>query len=141
MCVSKPKVPAPTPVVERQEYKNAPSRASLASDSSADRRRLIPGIATSAQGVTTQASTTKRVKAGGDQQINPVLGGSGSSGPSVVETGGGAPSPVRGGQNKAAAASSNQATSFTPGIMPMWMWAGMNASRKRATQAGLGAAN
>ena len=71
MCMSKPKVPAPTPVIERQPYKNAPSRASLSSGM--DRPRQIPGVVTSARGVLEPASTTKRVMMGGDQQINPLL--------------------------------------------------------------------
>lgn len=85
MCVSKPKIPTPTPVVERQAYKNAPSRASLSSGDSEARRRLIAGVATSAQGVQNPASTTKRVRAGGDQPLGSVLGGAPSSGTIVPE--------------------------------------------------------
>ena len=79
MCVSKPKVPTPTPVIERQAYKSAPSRASLGTDNNESRRRMIAGVATSAQGVTEAASTTKRVRTGGDQQLNPSLGGTGAT--------------------------------------------------------------
>lgn len=41
------------------------------------------GVATSAQGVNTQASTTKRVRTGGDQPIGSVLGGAPAS-PTIV---------------------------------------------------------
>ena len=78
MCASKPKVPAPTPVIERQPYKNAPSRESLSSG--LDRPRQIAGVVTSARGVLEPASTTKRVMMGGDQQINPTLSAPASSG-------------------------------------------------------------
>ena len=89
MCVSKPKIPAPTPVVERQPYKNAPSRESLGGAGfDENRRRMIAGIATSAQGVASPASTTKRVMAGGDQQLMPLLAAQASL-PST-----GAPSPT-----------------------------------------------
>lgn len=97
MCVSKPKIPTPTPVVERQAYKNAPSRGSLSTGDSEARRRLIAGVATSAQGVTSPASTTKRVRAGGDQNVTPVLGGAPSTG-GVIEAGGGSTGPTMGAQ-------------------------------------------
>lgn len=75
MCTSKPKVPKATPVVQRQPYKNAPSRESLASGTDPNTlRRLIAGVATSAQGDTSQASTTKRSQFGGDQVLAPLLG-------------------------------------------------------------------
>ena len=96
MCVSKPKIPTPTPVVERQAYKNAPSRGSLSTGDSEARRRLIAGVATSAQGVAGPASTTKRVMAGGDTPMGAVLGGAPSIGAIAVD----APSltPERGAQ-------------------------------------------
>lgn len=40
---------------------------------------MIAGVATSAQGVTEAASTTRRVKVGGDTPMMPSLGGSPSS--------------------------------------------------------------
>lgn len=73
MCVSKPKIPAPVAVIERQPYKSPVSRSSLSSGDSEQRRRMIAGVATSATGVAEAASTTKRVRAGGDQPIMPVL--------------------------------------------------------------------
>lgn len=84
MCMSRPKVPAPTPIVERQAYKTAPSRSSLYGGNSEARRRTIAGVVTSAQGLLEPASTTKRVMAGGDQIINPVIGGSGPSPTAVL---------------------------------------------------------
>lgn len=91
MCMSRPKVPAPTPVIERQPYKTAPSRASLSGDNNESRRRMIAGVATGAMGLLEPASTTKKVRAGGDQQINPVIGGSGPS-PAVAPVSSAAPS-------------------------------------------------
>lgn len=88
-------MPAPTPVIERQPYKNAPSRASLGSMSGgSDFTRFIPGIVTSPRGILEPASTTKRVMAGGDQLVNPLLGGAGPS-PTVLTPGGSAsPAPA-----------------------------------------------
>lgn len=75
MCTSKPKIPAPTPVIERQAYKSAPSRESLSSGNDPNaRRRALAGVETSARGVLEPASTTRRVRAGGDQDILPVFG-------------------------------------------------------------------
>lgn len=97
--MSKPKVPTPTAVIERQPYKNAPSRASLSSGGDGEmRRRMIAGIATSAQGVPGPASTTKRVMAGGDQVLAPVLSGAGSN-PTAVSDPVGA-GPTQGGQTR-----------------------------------------
>jgi len=101
MCLSTPKVPKPTPVIERQPYKDPVSRASLSSGDPDARRRMIAGVATSAQGDTSTASTTRRVALGGDQVLAPVLGSGPSTGgapaapvtpgPTVVpQTGGGA---------------------------------------------------
>lgn len=76
MCVSKPKISAPTAVVERQPYKNATPREALAGTGDAEaRRRMIAGVATSARGIAEPASTTKRVRAGGDAPIMPLIGG------------------------------------------------------------------
>lgn len=89
MCLSKPKIPTPTAVVERQAYKNAPSRASLSTGDSETRRRVIAGVATSANGVANPASTTKRVRTGGDQPLGSVLSGAPSSGtiiPDVISS-------------------------------------------------------
>jgi len=95
MCVARrPRVPAPTPVIERQAYKNAPSRDSLASDDPDARRRKLAGVETSAQGVTEAASTTRRTKAGGDQTLMPTLGGAGSA-PIVAASLASARSPMR----------------------------------------------
>lgn len=88
MCVSKPKVPKPTPVVERQAYKSAPSRDSLSSGTDPSlRQRMIAGVATSARGVLEPASTTNRSQFGGDQVLAPLLSGGGAGG------GFGAPAP------------------------------------------------
>lgn len=92
MCTAKPKIQAPAPVIERQAYKSPVPRGSLASGDGDARRRMIAGVATSAQGVTTQASTTRKVMAGGDQQIMPVLTGgqtSPTTTPVVTNTGAG----------------------------------------------------
>lgn len=68
---------------------------------------MIAGVATSARGVLEPASTTRRVRAGGDQNIMPVLGNSPS--PGVVSTVDPAQEAVRaavvarGAQNRAAA--------------------------------------
>lgn len=88
MC-SKPKVPAPTAVIERQPYKSPNTREALAGGGDNEaRRRLIAGIATSARGLTEPASTTKRVRAGGDAPIMPLMGGGSAS------TTGAAPAPA-----------------------------------------------
>lgn len=99
MC-SKPKIPAATPVIERQPYKTPASRESLAGDAAGaeTRRRMIAGVATSARGVEAPASTTRRVMAGGDAPIMPVLSGSGGAtgampSPAPAPTGGGARAP------------------------------------------------
>lgn len=74
MC-SKPKVPQDNTVI-RQPYKTPNTREALAgAGDNETRRRLIAGIATSARGIETPASTTKRVRAGGDAPILPLLGG------------------------------------------------------------------
>lgn len=86
MCMSRPKVPAPTPVIERQPYKNAPSRGSLSADDNGQRRRQLSGVATSAQGILEAASTTKRVKMGGDQLLNPSIGGPGAAAGTILDT-------------------------------------------------------
>jgi len=121
MCVSKPKIPAPTPVIERQAYKNAPSRASLASDDNETRRRAIAGILTSAQGVGEQSSTTKRVRAGGDQNINPIIGGGGGSvTPAAPISGSGittAPGPTQGAQPKSSVKKKGGFVSLPGGLL------------------------
>ena len=103
MCLSTPKVPAPTAVIQRQAYKDPVSRGSLASGLDPNAyRRMIAGVATSAQGIGPE-STTRRVLAGGDQVLAPVLGGgpaSGSVTPAPIASGGG---PAQGGQTGAGA--------------------------------------
>lgn len=80
MCTSKPKIPAPTPVIERQAYRNPSPRESVAGGpDAAARRRRVAGMATSSQGDTSQASTTRRVKMGGDDPLTATLGGGGAS--------------------------------------------------------------
>lgn len=79
MCTSKPKVPKAAPVIQRQAYKSPAPRESLSSgDASAGAsRRRIPGLATSAQGDASTASTTR--SAFGGDAINPVIGGGGGA--------------------------------------------------------------
>lgn len=89
---NKPKQPAVTPAVQRQAYKNPVSRESLASSDPNARRRLA-GVATSAQGVTDAASTTRRVKTGGDQQLSPSIGGGGGASVSGGAASGATPPP------------------------------------------------
>jgi hypothetical protein len=78
MCTSKPKIPAPTPVIERQAYRSPAPREGVSSGDPS-RRRRIAGMATSPQGLTSEASTTRRVRMGGDDPLNPTLGGSSSA--------------------------------------------------------------
>lgn len=87
MCPSKPKVPKPTPVIQRQAYRSPPPRSSVGSGT--DRQRRIPGVVTSTQGDTSTASTTRNAM-GGDQQLSPSIGG--GNGASV----GAAPAPTGG---------------------------------------------
>lgn len=111
MCTSKPKIPAPTPVIERQAYKSPVSRASLSSGTDPNaRRRLIAGVATSAQGVLEPASTTRRVKVGGDTPMMPSLGGSPSS------TGTAAPAPATSGPTMGAQTGTPKTTSGGSGV-------------------------
>lgn len=81
--MSKPKIPTPTPVVERQAYKSAPTRASLASPGGSTRPSMGAAVAA---GLANPASTTRRVLAGGDQQLMPALGGQASSGAESILT-------------------------------------------------------
>ena len=108
MCLSAPKVPAPTPVIQRQAYKDPVARGSLASGLDPNAyRRMIAGVATSAQGIGPE-STTRRVLAGGDQVLAPVLGGgpaSGSVTPAPIASGGG---PAQGGQTGGAGVKKNK---------------------------------
>lgn len=95
MCLSKPKVPAPAPVIERQAYRDPAPRESLASTDPNMRRRLM-GVMTSAQGVTDTASTTRQVF-GGDQTMGVNIGGGSSpvtASPTAVM-----PTPTAGVQN------------------------------------------
>lgn len=121
MCMSKPKVPTPTAVIERQPYKNAPSRASLASGDSEMRRRMIAGIATSAQGVPSAASTTKRVMAGGDQVLAPVLTSGGSNPTAVLPS----PDPVSTGPTQG-----GQTTPRAPTLLGAGVYAANNRNKR-----------
>ena len=95
MCTSKPKIPTPAPVIERQPYKDPVSRASLAPAGASDRmRRAMMGVLTSAQGVKGPASTTKRVKLGGDQNLAPGFTSANSSGAASVGGAPPAPTPI-----------------------------------------------
>lgn len=91
MCASKPKVPKPAPVIQRQAYRSPAPRDTVAS-SDPNRRRRIPGVATSAQGDTSIASTTRK-SLGGDQALNPSIGGGNGAG---VASGVTQPSPSTG---------------------------------------------
>lgn len=78
MCTSTPKVPKPTPVIERQAYRSPAPRESLGSpDAIGARRRKMAGIETSALGVTDPASTTRNVLGGAP--LSPSIGGGGGS--------------------------------------------------------------
>ena len=88
MCLSKPKIPQPAPVIERQPYKNPAPFSSFFDPTSADaRRRLIAGIVTGPQGDTSQASTTRGVvppgsnSALGGGSVSDTLGGGASMAP------------------------------------------------------------
>lgn len=92
MCTSKPKIPTPAPVIERQAYKDPASRESLTGANPDRVRRAMMGVMTSAQGVKGPASTTKRVKLGGDQNLAPGFSSANSNGAQSV--GGAPPAPV-----------------------------------------------
>lgn len=76
MC-SRPSIPTPEPVIQRQAYRSPTPRGSSGDPGDA-RRRRIAGMETSTQGVTDEASTTRRVKMGGDNSMMPALGGGGA---------------------------------------------------------------
>lgn len=50
---------------------------------------MIAGVMTSARGLTEPASTTKRAKMGGDQAVNPIVGGGGAASAPGAPTAGG----------------------------------------------------
>ena len=121
---NKPKVPEPEKVVQRQGYKDPVSRASLSSDDAETRRRMIAGVVTGARGVENMASTTRGVRAlGGDQPLNPLLGGGGGSGGtpaapvSSTQTPGATPSAPTSGGGGSAFAASIYANRWRPGGM------------------------
>lgn len=105
-------MPAPTPVIQRQAYRSPAPRGSVASDDGAERKRRIAGLATTSQGLTDEASTTKRVKMGGNDALNPSIGGGGGSA-ALAAAASLAPAPVpgptRGAQTSSAAAPNNDA--------------------------------
>lgn len=86
MCIGTPKVPKPTPVIERQPYKDPVPRSALLAANPDVQRLANMGVVGSAQGDLTTASTTKRVALGGDQQLAPVLGGSPTGGVTTPST-------------------------------------------------------
>lgn len=91
MCTSKPKVPKPEPVIQRQAYSLPKPRGSESSSAGdAARRRRLMGVATSSQGILDPASTTRSVLGG--EAIQPSIGGGG--GASVVAA---APASTKGG--------------------------------------------
>lgn len=93
MCVSKPKIPKPAAVIERQAYRTAAPRDSVGGTDANARRRRLQGIATSSQGDVSAASTTRNVM-GGDTPLNPVIGGGGGSSVAVGPASGGAAVPI-----------------------------------------------
>lgn len=58
---NKPKMPELEPIVERQPYKDPVTRAQLSGQYDSNRRRIIAGVATSTNGVSAPASTTRGV--------------------------------------------------------------------------------
>jgi hypothetical protein len=130
MCMSKPKVPKPQPVIERQAYRSPVPRESLGSDD-ADRRRRLMGVETGAGGVTGAASTTGRVQFGGDTPMNPTIGGGGGSpiavSPAAAAIAAATPAPVRGATTPGTAAPKKRASFGGPG----GMWSMIAAAQSR----------